>query len=279
MTDFLVRMAERSRQRSSEAMALRPEAELLRLACSKPRPPPLRLSPEGFDLIAEVKRRSPAVGRLADDALSPPEQADKYATAGAAAISVLTEPDEFLGDLAHLEQVVERVSAVPAMRKDFLATSYQVIEGRAAGAGGVLLVVAMLTPDRLREMLETTLKLNMFALVEVFTEAELDVCAPVLEEFDDDGDGLDMPIVLGVNCRDLRNLDIDFARFEQFAHLLPSQFPWVAESGVLHAEQAGQVAALGYRLALVGTALMRAPDPVAAAQDLLSAGRRVAVLP
>ena len=276
MTDFLERMAERSRRRSGAAMGTRSEAELRALARSKPRPPQLCLSPAGFDLIAEVKRRSPAVGRLADDALSPPEQADQYAAAGAAAISVLTEPEEFLGDLAHLEQVVERVNAVPAMRKDFLATAYQVVEGRAAGAGGVLLVAAMLTPDRLREMLETTLALDMFALVEVFSEADLDLCAPVLEEFDNANEGNEKKILLGVNCRDLRNLEIDFDRFEKLAHLLPQQFPWVAESGVAQAEQAGQVAALGYRLALVGTALMRASNPGAVTQEFLSAGRLAA---
>ena len=113
-------------------MSLRHRAE------SRPPPPPLQLSSLGFDLIAEVKRRSPSMGALADDAVSPAEQARSYADAGAAAISVLTEPDQFSGEIAHLEQVADQIPRIPAMRKDFLVSPYQVLEARAAGAGGVL---------------------------------------------------------------------------------------------------------------------------------------------
>ena len=127
MTDFLERMAGKSRERSREAKQRIPEAELLRRAEQTPQAPPLVLSAEGFDLIAEVKRRSPAMGTLADDSLPAAEQAASYAHAGAAAISVLTEPEQFRGELADLEQVVARVTQVPAMRKDFLTTPYQII--------------------------------------------------------------------------------------------------------------------------------------------------------
>lgn len=117
----------------------------------------------------------------------------------------------------------------------------------------------------------------MFALVEVFDEAELDSCVPVIGEYPvQDTDGR-VRILLGVNCRDLRSLEIEFARFESIVPHLPTSFPWVAESGIVGAGQAREVAALGYRLALVGTALMRAADPANAAREFLSAGRDAAM--
>jgi indole-3-glycerol phosphate synthase len=277
VTDFLVRMAQKSRERSARAEQRCGEAQLLRAAERMPRAPSLILSDEGFDLIAEVKRRSPAMGTLAEDSLPAAEQAERYARAGAAAISVLTEPEQFSGHLADLEQVVARVTSVPAMRKDFLTTPYQIIEARAAGAGGALLVAGMLTPNELREMLALTLKLGMFALVEFFDEAELDSGVPVVDEFVRPVEDRDQPPVLvGVNCRNLRTLEIEFERFGSMANRLPAGFPLVAESGVLIPEHAARVADLGYRLALVGTALMQAEDPRAAAQALLCAGRGAA---
>ncbi len=276
VSDFLTRMAARSRQRSAAAAAVVPEVELLNVARNVPAAPPLRLSDSGFDLIAEVKRRSPALGQLVDDVLPAAEQAQRYTGGGAAAISVLTEPEQFHGELADLVQVVARLPATPAMRKDFLVTPYQVIEARAAGAGGVLIVAAILAPDDMRVMLETALSLGMFALVEAFDEADLDRCVPVVETFKPAVDAGTARILLGVNCRNLRSLAIEFPRFETFAAQLPMGFPWVAESGVMTPDHAAEVAAWGYRLALVGTALMQSEDPGAVAQAMITAGRRAA---
>lgn len=275
--DFLTRMADSSRQRLEESRARCDEKSLRIRAEGRPPAAVLNLSTQGFDLIAEVKRRSPSMGVLADDALSPVEQARRYADAGAATISVLTEPAQFSGEMAHLEQVAEAIPGIPAMRKDFLVSPYQVLEARAAGAGGILLIAAMLSASELREMLVTTLELGMFALVEAFDSKDLEVCLPVMDavrdQYGDAGMRGDCRMLIGVNCRDLRTLEVDFPRFETLADQLPATLPWVAESGVQTAEQARHVADLGYRLALVGTALMRSDDPSAAVTALISAGR------
>ena len=284
-TDFLTRMAESSRQRLEDSRARCDETSLRDRAESRPAAALLNLSGQGFDLIAEIKRRSPSMGVLADDAVSPVEQARRYADAGAATISVLTEPAQFSGELAHLEQVAEAIPQIPAMRKDFLVSPYQVFEARAAGAGGVLLIAALLSAAELREMLLTTLELGMFALVEAFDSADLQVCLPVMnaigstdgdKDSDQYGDARgngNCRMLIGINCRDLRTLEVDFPRFETLADQLPATLPWVAESGVQTVEQVRHVAGLGYRLALVGTALMRSVDPSAAAAALISAGR------
>ena len=282
--DFLARMAASSRQRFEESRAQCDEMSLRARAESRPPPPPLHLSRLGFDLIAEVKRRSPSMGALGDDAVSPAEQARNYADAGAAAISILTEPDQFSGEIAHLEQVADRVPHIPAMRKDFLVSPYQVLEARAAGASGVLLIAAMLNAAELREMLSITLELGMFALVEAFDAADLQACLPIMDEISaasvamgtQDGDAQSddhCRLLIGINCRDLRTLEVDFPRFESLADQLPATLPWVAESGVQTAGQVRHVADLGYRLALVGTTLMRSDDPSATASELIAAGR------
>lgn len=275
-SDFLAGMAEASEQRAAGARAECDDRAMLRRAEAQPAPYPLRLSDEGFDLIAEVKRSSPSAGRLADDDLSPSEQGARYRDAGAVAISVLTEPSRFSGHLAHLTAVANEVAPVPAMRKDFLVAPYQVVEGRAAGASGVLLIAAMLETAMLSDMLQMTRDLGMFALVEAFDEADLDKCVPVMN---DAGPAIDAAGVvrqlIGVNCRDLRTLQVDFPRFAVLARALPPDLPWVAESGVATREQAAEVAGLGYRLALVGTALMRSDDPTMAAGELLAAARAV----
>lgn len=272
-SDFLVRMEASSRRRLADSMARCDESSLMRLAEDRAPAPVLELSEQGFDLIAEVKRRSPSMGELAGDSLSPAGQALRYADAGAAAISVLTEPEQFSGEIDHLEQVADALSSQPAMRKDFLVSPYQVLEARAAGAGGVLLIAALLDPATLREMLQATFEFGMFALVEAFDSADLERCLPVMGDVQKAPANQPCPMLIGVNCRDLRTLEVNFPRFDALAGQLPANLPWVAESGVQTAEQAGRIAASGYRLALVGTALMRAADPCATAAEIISAGR------
>ncbi|HJP37615.1 MAG: indole-3-glycerol-phosphate synthase [Gammaproteobacteria bacterium] len=272
--DFLQGMALASAERLSEARATADLITLERRAAEHKAPPPLRLSATGFDLIAELKKRSPAAGQLATTAVSPAAQAGKYVAAGAAAISVLTEPQRFSGSLEDLQQVVAGTESIPVMRKDFLVDPYQIVEARAAGAGGVLLIAAILEPSLLRDMLQTAFELGMFVLVEAFDEADLLRCVPVMADrlpaINNDGS---CRMLLGVNCRNLRTLAVEFTRFMALAGQLPDTIPWVAESGVDTPYKAGQVASAGYRLALVGTALMRSDGPQHAAQALLQAGR------
>jgi len=280
--DFLIGMASSSRQRLAASIARHSEAEMRRLAEAQSPAASLCLSDEGFDLIAEVKRRSPSMGALAREDSSATEQAQCYTDAGAAAISVLTEPEQFSGTLADLEQVAGHIRSRPAMRKDFLVSPYQILEARAAGAGGVLLIAAILNAAELRDMLQATLELGMFALVEAFDSADLNLCLPVMAEMMPVTDQHEVErqcrMLIGINCRDLRSLQVDFGRFETLAGQLPETMPWVAESGITTPGHAARIARLGYCVALVGTALMRAAEPVVTMQEMLSAGRHASGL-
>jgi indole-3-glycerol phosphate synthase len=237
-----------------------------------PAAPAPRVTCKAFHLIAEVKRRSPSAGSLAAAEQTPEDQARRYAEGGALAVSVLTEPTQFNGELSHLADVCRALPSLPAMRKDFLVDRYQVLEARAAGAAGVLLIAAMLEPSQLADMLQATLDLGMFALVEVFDRDDLAGCLPAVlgAAATPAGEGR---VLLGVNCRDLRSLGVEFGRFAELAPHLPASLPWVAESGIERPEQAAEVARLGYSLALVGTALMRSGDPAGAVRAMLAAGR------
>ena len=268
---FLAQMAAESAARVRAARAARSEAELLAASHAAPAASPLNLG--CFDLIAEIKRNSPAEGMLGADT-DVAARASAYAAAGAAAVSVLTEPERFGGSLADLETAARALgeSGVPAMRKDFLVDAWQVLEARAAGAGGILLIAAMLDGAALEEMLAAARESGMFVLVEAFDEADLERAAKVILPAQDGP-----PVLVGVNTRDLRTLEVDPARLARLAPQLPPGIPAVAESGLHDAADAAAAAALGYRLALVGTALMRSPRPGAQVAEMLAAGRKAAM--
>ncbi len=270
---FLERMAKASQARVAIAEIACGMAEMRQRAEQSTAPPPLILSDAGFDLIAEVKRRSPSEGTLTEPSALAIDQAQAYVSGGATALSVLTEPSEFHGSLADLQSVVAAVAAVPVVRKDFLVSPYQVLEARAYGAAGVLLVAAILDRSLMQEMLDCALELGMFVLLEVFDSAHLNHCMPVLESVRPVFDGDRCRVLLGVNCRDLRSLEVNFNNFAEIAPQLPGTIPWVAESGITDAVQVRAVSGLGYRLALVGTSLMRSADPAAAVRALCMAGR------
>ena len=261
---FLEQMAHASRARVRELTAR--GVELESRARSAPPPLPLRLSREGFDLIAEVKFASPAAGALASSASveRAVEQARRYEAAGAAAVSVLTEPTRFAGALAHLE-AVSRAVALPVLRKDFLVDPLQVFEARATGASGVLLVLRMLDDSMLAAMLAAACASGLFVLLEAFDEADLERSARFVEAC--------AQVLVGVNARDLETLAVARGRHHALARKLPPGVPSVAESGVTSPEHARAAAEAGYRLALVGSVLMRAADPIAEASALLEAGR------
>ena len=264
-------MAASSRERLSQARA-RLGDEALRAQCAA-MPPPIRLqlAPAGFDLIAELKLRSPALGDLSARTTDPLARLRAYAAGGAAICSILTEPSRFDGDLAHLREAAAVLAplGVPALRKDFLVDPYQVLEARAHGASGVLLIVRMTPPGELVAMLDAAAEQGLFVLLEAFDADDVAVAAALAR----DRRGRDEQVLMGVNCRDLQSLQIDFARFAQLRDRLPAGWPAVAESGVVTAADAAAVAALGYRCALVGTTLMRQDDPDGAVRELLAAGR------
>jgi indole-3-glycerol phosphate synthase len=271
--DFLATMAASSHARVAVARQLHGDAELWRWAEASPPPPPLFLSPEGFDVIAEVKLRSPAVGQLRDgDHEDIVARVTGYARAGAAAVSVLTEPDRFEGSLAHLEQAARALAdagRVPAMRKDFLVAPYQVAEARLAGAGGILVIVRMLGREELDALIRAAQHFGLFVLIEAFDAADIRVASDLVEQH---GAGRS-PLLIGINSRDLVTLKVVPGRLEQLAPLLPGAVPRVAESGVGSAEDAARLAAAGYEMALIGSALMTSGDPAALLKAIIAAGR------
>ena len=285
MSDFLAQMAAGSRERLAEARRSCSEAALLQRALSLPAAPRLTASPARFDLIAELKLRSPAVGQLKSGDEDISGRVTSYARAGAAAVSVLTEPSRFDGSMAHLESATKSLAPlnVPAMRKDFLVDPYQVIEARVAGAGGVLVIIRMLPRAGIQMMLDCARKLGLFVLLEAFDEADIEVMHEVLGSAGPQMAGArpanaqtaadDAPVLAGLNCRDLATLQIVPKRLIELADLLPAHVPRVAESGVVSAQDAARVAGAGYEFALVGSALMQGGDPHALAAAMLKAGR------
>lgn len=274
--NFLATMAAASRARVQSALATCARAEMERRAFASPAPPSLMLSPRGFDIIAETKLRSPAVGALraaADEDIAARVQA--YAAAGAAAVSVLTEPSRFDGSLQHLGQAAAAlVSArVPTMRKDFLVDPYQVMEARVAGAGGVLVILRMLARREIEALMEAAAALDLFVLLEAFDEADLDLAGELAEGIGERVTGIAVPVLVGLNCRDLVTLQVVPGRLEALAPRLPHGMPCVAESGLDDAQDAARIAAAGYQLALVGSALMKHAAPGVLLAAMLAAGR------
>ena len=271
---FLSQMATESARRASAARARRPEQELRRQALDRPAARRLRLSPSGFDLICEVKFRSPSEGPLAGaprlagrrDPEAASLQARGYAEAGACAISVLTEPTAFHGSLEHLRRVSAR-SSVAVLRKDFLVDPYQVWEARAEGADGVLLVARIVDDRRLTELLDACAEADLFPLLESFDRADLERSSRAL------AGRPHQRTLVGVNNRDLERLSIELERCTELARWLPAGFPAVAESGLGRGRDAALVAQHGYSLALVGTALMRSAEPGELVRSMLRAGR------
>jgi indole-3-glycerol phosphate synthase len=269
-------MAASSGERVRVARSQLSQPALLDLARSTPEPPPLVAHAGGFDLIAEVKLRSPAAGQLKSGDENVGARVTTYASAGAAAISVLTEPSRFDGSMAHLEKAAQALfpMRVPAMRKDFLVDPYQVIEARAAGAGGVLIILRMLPRETLEALIEQALSLNLFALLEAFDEQDIELSHALVDKYAERANEDHIRLLVGVNCRDLVTLKVVPGRLESLAPLLPTSLPRVAESGVGSVEEAARVAAAGYEFALVGSALMSAPDSRALASGMLTAGRK-----
>ena len=272
MSGFLDEMAALSAARVAAAIRNESAQRLERRARAAPRAARLRLSGTGFDVIAELKLRSPAAGRLGDESQDWPGRIEAYARGGAAAVSVLTEPSRFDGTLEHLGRAAAVLAplGVPAMRKDFLVDPYQVLEARAAGAGGVLVILRMLPPARISELLDVAAEHGMFVLLEAFDEPDLSMARELLAPRSDQE-----PVLIGINSRDLQTLEVVPERFAALAPLLPPGRPAVAESGVASGLDARRMQQLGYRLALIGTALMAREDPAGLLREIFDATRTV----
>lgn len=240
--------------------AVRPLADLERAALARPAAKDAKaaLAPSAqVKIIAEVKRASPSRGALAEIP-DPAHQASLYESGGASAISVLTEERRFGGSLADLEAVTDRVS-LPVLRKDFIATPYQVFEARAAGADLALLIVAGLEPAVLRELFALITDLGMTPLVETHSADEL-------EQAIDLGAHL-----IGVNARNLKTLELDRDLFGRLVDRIPDDAVKIAESAVLAPEDVARYRSAGADVVLIGEALVTG-DPVATLTAFLAAG-------
>ena len=209
----------------------------------------------GFNVIAECKRRSPSKGVLRE-VYDPAAIAKGYAAAGAAAISVLTEPTFFDGSLEHLSAVRQAVD-VPVLRKDFTVSEYQLLEARAAGADAVLLIVAALAQPDLERLYRAAADLGLDVLVEVHNAAELDRALAI------------GAAIIGVNNRNLRTLTVDVHASETLIERIPRSVIAVSESGLRSADDLRRLAGLGYCAFLVGERFMTTADPGGALRELL----------
>jgi indole-3-glycerol phosphate synthase len=275
VSGFLNDMALASAARVAQALRHESAASLERRARRTAPSAPLRLSPTGFDVIAEIKLRSPASGPLSAPGRDWLGRVAAYARAGAAAVSVLTEPSRFDGSLEHLRDAAAVLAplGVPAMRKDFLVDPYQVFEARAAGAGGILVILRMVSRRQVVAMLDAAAEHGMFALLEAFDELDLELARDLVASRAAAPLNPKELILVGINCRDLQTLKVVPERFAALAPLLPAGCPAVAESGVASGTDARRMRELGYRLALIGTALMAREDPAVLLREIFDATR------
>ena len=205
-------------------------------------------------VIAEMKQRTPSMGVLSGD-YRPADMAHAYADGGAAAISVLTHMAGFGGRAEHVREV-RSATGLPILRKDFVTDPFEVAEARACGADAVLLIVAALQKQQLRELVALTKSRGIVALVEVHDETET---AAALEA------GAQ---AIGVNHRDLRTFNVDLGLTERLRGLVPSDVVLVAESGIHGAGDAKRMRDAGADAILVGELLMRSPDPATQIKEL-----------
>ena len=214
------------------------------------------LSKEGIRLIAEIKRSSPSKGDLSAIE-NPVSLAHDYQSGGADLISVLTEQRRFKGNIADLIAVRSAVD-IPVLRKDFIVTEFQVYESRVLGADLMLLIVAGLSKSQLVDFYQLATELGMDVLVEVHDLAEAEIALDIGSK------------IIGVNCRNLKTLEVNDKNFELILPQLPASVLKVAESGISTREQVLSVQELGAKAVLIGETLVKTGNPVHTIKELLN---------
>jgi indole-3-glycerol phosphate synthase len=212
------------------------------------------LAHQGPSILAECKKRSPSAGRLRAD-FDPVALATAYAAGGAAAISVVTEPDHFDGDLQWLA-LVRRAVDLPVLRKDFIVDRRQLLESSVSGADAVLLIARLLDAPTLSELLGLARELELEVLLEIFVDEDPAIAV---------ASGAAM---IGVNARDLGSFEVRLDRVAELASVLPQDRLRVAESGMQGADDVASLHAAGYDAFLIGEHLVRAADPARAVRGL-----------
>ncbi len=213
------------------------------------------LSVPGISVIAEIKMKSPSEGNILPNA-DPVQIAKDYQSAGAQAISILTDEHFFGGNIGILEAVKKAVS-IPVLRKDFIIDNHQIMEAGAAGADAFLLIAEALDMDSIQSFIDFGNGLHLEALVEFHSHENAELVANL------------SPDIVGVNCRNLNSMDTDIKHFERMSPLLPEPSIKVAESGIRSWDDLQYVSDLGYDAVLVGTSLMKTKNPGKALETLL----------
>jgi indole-3-glycerol phosphate synthase len=214
------------------------------------------LSKKGLSLIAEVKRSSPSKGALATIS-NPVELANSYQAGGAEIISILTEERRFKGSISDLVSVRSAVS-LPVLRKDFIVTEFQVYESRIIGSDLLLLIVAGLSKSQLKDYFQLATGLGMQVLVEVHDLSEVELALEIDSK------------IIGVNCRNLKTLEIDKTAFDLILPRLPENVLKVAESGISTRDEVEKIESLGADAILVGETLVKSGNPVHTIKELLN---------
>lgn len=262
MTDILARILQAKKVEVAAARQMRSETDMLREAKS-------RKDIRGFyqaleshiaqgkaGIIAEIKRASPSKGVIREN-FNPVEIATSYAAHGASCLSVLTDVQFFQGSSDYLRQA-RAACSLPVLRKDFMVDPYQIISSRALGADCVLLIVAALSPQQLREFESIAIELGMDVLVEVHDRAELDIA---LE--------LETPMV-GINNRNLRTFETSLQTTLDLLPHIPDEKMVITESGILAPDDVALMRENHVNAFLIGEAFMRAPEPGQALRDLFA---------
>ena len=205
--------------------------------------------PTGVNVIAVIKRGSPSKGMIRAD-LDPAEYARRYEAGGAAAISVLTDAPFFNGSPDDL-LCTRAATTLPVLRKDFVVTAYQLYETAAMGADAVLLIVRVLDRSQLGEYIALCRQLKLDALVEVHSQPELEIAIAAKAD------------LVGINNRDLDTFTIDLDTTVRLSAMLDDRHVAVAESGIEHPEDVARIKAAGVHNFLIGTSLVKAPEPAA----------------
>ncbi len=247
-----------TRVRVEQLKATTDIATLERCLADAPPPRPFAAAlkhPDRLGIIAEIKKASPSKGVIAPD-FDPEHQAALYRDGGADCLSVLTEPQWFQGDLAHL-QAARAISGKPALRKDFMVDEIQITEARVAGADCILLIVSVLKDWELRQLKAAATRLGMDALCEVHDETDAKRAL------------FNGCTFIGINNRDLQSFAVDLATTERLRPLFPASCTVVSESGIFSGQDARRMREAGADALLVGESLMRSENVAGAIRALL----------
>jgi indole-3-glycerol phosphate synthase len=209
-------------------------------------------------IIAEVKLASPSRGRIYQGPLNPVEIAGEYLTHGANALSILTEPHYFQGELRYLEEVHEVFPQAPLLMKDFIISPKQIAQGFSSGASAILLIAAFLEPKQLEDLYAYTLSLELTPIIEVHARSELEHVLSL------------SPQVIGINNRNLNTLDISLETSKELIQYIPEGCYAISESGIESQQDMQMLSALGFDGFLIGSSLMKHSNPGNALARLLS---------